>query len=132
MDNKVVEFGQDANNFDLYLQIVNIINESLGEGGVWCKSEGEGQCEMSGYKFIPYKNTCNDGEWPLVSIIAQTSLVNIYIMIVVGGKYLVPSYASYFGKSKCGKVCIGIKKMTDKKLEGLNLILEVVKSELNK
>lgn len=62
MDNKVVEFGQDADNFDLYLQIVNIINESLGEGGVWCKSEGESQCELSGYKFIPYKNTCYDGE----------------------------------------------------------------------
>lgn len=132
MKSDVIEFGQNAHDFDLYLQIVNIIDEALDEEGVLYKSEGKSQCEMIGYKFVPYKNTCYDGEWPLVSVIPQTSSVNIYIMVVASGEYLVPSFVSYFGKSNCGKSCIRIKKLNDKKLEGLNLILDAVKNELNK
>ncbi len=128
--NDILELANHAHNPELFLQLVNFVNEKLGTHGKLFTSQTATKMTMIGYNLVEYKNSCYDGDWPLVAIAPQQNTINIYIMIVVDGNYLVPEYSKYFGKSNVGKSCIRIRSMNDLKYQGLEQILTIVNKQL--
>ncbi len=126
----ILELANHAHNPELFLELVNFVNERLGTTGKIFTSQSTSKMTMIGYHLVEYKNSCYDGDWPLVAIAPQQNTINVYIMIVIDGKYLVPEYSNYFGKSNVGKSCIRIRSMNDLKYQGLEQILAMVNTQL--
>lgn len=116
----------------LFLELVDFLNETLDEPGILFESDSASKMQMIGYRFVDYQNSNYNGKWPLVSIAPQMNNISIYIMAVNEAGYLVPQYAHFFGKSNCGKSCIRVKHMSDKKYEGLYELLNQIKVKSNK
>ncbi len=126
----ILNLAGHAHNPELFLELVSYLNNKLGQTGEIFTSKSESEMTMVGYYLTTYKNSCYDGKWPLVAIAPQQNTVNIYVMLVEDGEYIVPKYSNYFGKSNVGKSCIRIRNMNDLKYNGLEQLLQAVKIQL--
>ncbi len=82
-----------------------------------------------GYAFAPYKNSCYDGLWPIISIAPQKNNLSLYFMLFEDGNSVVKQYSHIFGKSNVGVSCIRLKKLNEEKLETIKELVSKVKIE---
>ncbi len=82
-----------------------------------------------GYAFAPYKNSCYDGFWPIISIAPQKNNLSLYFMLFENGNSVVKQYAHIFGKSNVGVSCIRLKKLNEEKLDAIRELVSKVKVE---
>ncbi len=112
-----------SHNKELFIQLLDIIESRLKiKGSLFTYN----QMTMIGFDYVNYKNTCYDGQFPVVSIAPQKNNISIYIMKVVDDQYIVEKYATPFGKSNYGKSCIRIKKLNEDRITTLNKMLDIV------
>ncbi|WOO87058.1 DUF1801 domain-containing protein [Mollicutes bacterium LVI A0039] len=128
---KVEELISESHNPQLFKALNEFISKITAEEGVIFKTSPDSM-SVIGYLFKPYQTTTYDGVYPLISIAPQKNNISIYVMVVRDGQYLVPKYASEFGKSNCGKSCVRIKTMTDLKYSALEQLLAEAVASVSK
>lgn len=82
---------------------------------------------MVGYGEMPWKNSTEEGVWPLISLAPQKHSVNLYIAAEKEGVPLPQYFIESFGKSAIGKNCIRINSI--KKLDK-DILKELVRETL--
>ncbi len=87
---------------------------------------------LLGYGFVPYKNTCYDGEWPLISIAPQKNSLNLYVNVYENNEPISKKFIKAFGKSNVGISCITIRKLTDERLEAIDEIIKLATEKFQK
>ncbi len=115
------------NQCDEYTEIAKKIDSMIKETDLYKdrKLHSSDSITVLGYGFRPYKNTCYDGVWPLLSLSPQKNNLGFYVMIYEGGKSILEKYKDVFGKSNVGVGCIRIKKLNDERIKALKEIISV-------
>ncbi len=82
---------------------------------------------LLGYNFVPYKNTCYDGVYPMISMAPQKNSLNLYINFFYrGNEPITKGFANIFGKSNVGISCIKIRKLTAERIDAINDIIKLI------
>ncbi len=85
---------------------------------------------LLGYGFKPYKNTCYDGKWPMISMSPQKNSLNLYVMIYENDKNIISDYVEVFGKSNVGVGCIRIKVLNDNRIAAIKEIIAIASKKV--
>jgi hypothetical protein len=87
-----------------------------------------------GYGMMPYqsKSMKEPGEWPVIAVANQKNYISLYVVYVENGEYVAEKYKDTLGKVSVGKSCIRFKKFEDLNLDGLNRLIKMVASRVEK
>ncbi len=120
--NTIEELIEKSNNVNLFKELYQILKEEIAQEGTLFKTDSN--MTMIGFKYIKYQNTNYNGMWPLIAIAPQKNNISIYVLALENDEYIVQKYGKEFGKSNIGKSCIRIKKLDEKRIESLKVIIQ--------
>lgn len=103
---------------ELYKEIIKIIEDELKVAG---KEYTVGKFTGLGWLFP------NEMPMPAISVKQYAKTVNLYLMPIVNGAFILDEYEAIFKKSNMGKGCIRLRSLISDKAKAVRKLIRITK-----